>query len=619
MAEERQERARLADGIAVAERRPGGFMAPMVVGAVTIAGLYFARPVLEPLALAALLSLMLAPAVRWLHQRGLGRVQAVSLTLIVAFSLILGFAAAVGEEAIGFVKQLPQYEQNIAAKIRSLSDVVPGAGILGRATTVFRDLGNEFASPSPAPGATPVPVEIVNTEPASFQLLRNIVGPMLSPLASAGLVVVFAIMILLKREDLRDRVLRLAGARDLHRTTAAMNEAAERVSRYLLMQLGVGICYGLPVGIGLALIGIPNPLLWGMLGMVMRFVPYIGGPLTAVFPVALAIAVAPGWDLLLWTVLLFAAAELVIANVVERWAYSRTTGLSAVAVVAAAAFWTWLWGIVGLLLATPLTVCLVVLGRYVPQLQFLDILLGNRPVLSSQETLYQRLLAQDPEEAAEQAEEFARDKSIDTFFEEVAIPALVLAQADSDRGALGGNRRAAIAAGFGAMLNNLAEDGLVEVGEPVEGAAPIVCIAGRNALDLAAAWLLQHLLRPRGIGCTVMSPDALTGFNLDRLPRGISVICLSLLSTSSAARARYLVRRVPAAAPPRHEIVIGFWGQTGLEFSVDEAIAATAADKVVTTLVAAVAEIETALGPGHGSHSSPALPAPISPAVQERV
>jgi len=410
----------------------------------------------------------------------------------------------------------------------------------------------------------------------------------------------------------------LAGARDLHRTTAAMNEAAERVSRYLLMQLGVGICYGLPVGIGLALIGIPNPLLWGMLGMVMRFVPYIGGPLTAVLPVALAIAVAPGWDLLLWTILLFAAAELVIANVVEPWAYSRTTGLSAVAVVAAAAFWIWLWGIVGLLLATPLTVCLVVLGRYVPQLQFLDILLGNRPVLSSQQTLYQRLLAQDPEEAAEQAEEFARDKSIGTFFDEVAIPALVLAQADSDRGALGGNRRAAIAEGFGAMLDNLVEEGLVEPGEPVEGTATVVCIAGRNELDLAAAWLLQHLLRLRGIGCTVMSPDALTGFNLDRLPRGISVICLSLLSTGSAARARYLVRRIRRRAR-RATIVIGFWGQTGAEFSIDEAIAATAADKVVITLVAAVAEIEAALGPARGSHSPPALRPPQSPAVQEKV
>src|SRR6185369_1512171 len=207
-------------------------------------------------------------------QHGLGRVGAVCLTVVLAFGLIFGFLAAVADEADSIVKQLPQYEQNIAAKIRSLSGV-PGAGMLARATRVFQDLGSEFAPSSPAPGAAPVPVEVINTEPASFQVLRSVVGPMLSPLSSAGMVLIFAILILLKREDLRDRVLRLAGAHDLHRTTAAMNEAAERVSRYLLMQLGVGICYGLPIGLGLALIGIPNALLWGMLGLVLRFIPYL--------------------------------------------------------------------------------------------------------------------------------------------------------------------------------------------------------------------------------------------------------------------------------------------------------------------------------------------------------
>jgi predicted PurR-regulated permease PerM len=599
MAEDAYERRPLTEIVSTgAERRPGALMAPVVVGAIVIAGLYFARPVLVPLALAALLSLMLAPAVRWLNQHGLGRAPAVALTVLMSFAVILGLLAAVGEEAIGLIRQLPQYEQNIAAKIRSLTGTVPGAGILGRATLVFRDLASEFASPVTVPGAAPMPVEIVNTEPASFQVLRNIVGPMLAPLASAAMVVIFAIITLLKREDLRDRVLRLAGARDLHRTTAAMNEAAERVSRYLLMQLVVGLCYGLPIGIGLALIGIPNALLWGILGVVLRFVPYIGGPLAAVFPVALAIAVAPGWDLVLWTILLFAAVEVAIGNFVEPRAYSRSTGLSATAVIASAVFWTWLWGIVGLLLATPLTVCLVVLGRYVPQLQFLEILLGNRPVLSPQETFYQRLLARDPEEATEQAEEFARDTSIGAFFDDVAVPALVMAQTDSDRGALAGNRRAAIAEGFGTMLDNLAEDGLVEPGEPGGGAATVVCVAGRNELDLAAAWLLQHLLRLRGQRCTVMSPDALTSFNLDRLPlRGVPVICLSLLSTNSAARARYLVRRIRRRAR-RATIVIGFWGQAGPEFSLDEATAATAADEVVTTLAAAIADIEAALGAG---------------------
>jgi len=586
-----------------AEHSPVVSMARVVIGAIVIVGLYFARPVLEPIALAVLLSLMLAPAVRWLHLRGVGRSAAVSATVLLAFVVIAGFGAAVGDEVIGFVRNLPQYEDNIATKIRSLSGVVPGASVLGRATRVFHDLGSQLEGavgsstpPTAAQGdSAPVPVEIRQNEPALLQLLRNVIGPMLQPVAEAGLVLLFVVMILLKREDLRDRLLRLAGARDLHRTTAAMNEAAERVSKYLLMQLAVGLCYGLPVGIGLAVIGIPNAPLWGLLGVVLRFVPYIGGPLTAVVPCALAIAVAPGWGLFFWTVLLFVAAETVTANFIEPWIYGRTTGLSSVAVVGAATFWTWLWGPVGLLLATPLTVCLVVLGRYLPPLRFLDILLGNRPVLSAQETLYQRLLARDPEEATEQAEEFAREKSIEAFFDEVAIPALVLAQADSDRGVLAGHRRAVIAEGLASILDNLAEDGLVESDE-AEGEGPrIACLAARNELDLAAAWLLQHLLRLRGYRAVVFSPDALSTFNIDRLPlRGAGVVCLSMVSTTSPARARYLVRRIRRRAR-RARLIIGLWGPERADFQAAEAIVATAADGVVTSLAAAIAEIEAAL------------------------
>jgi hypothetical protein len=280
---------------------------------------------------------------------------------------------------------------------------------------------------------------------------------------------------------------------------------------------------------------------------------------------------------------------------VEPWIYGRTTGLSSTAVVVAATFWTWLWGPVGLLLATPLTVCLVVLGRYLPPLHFLDILLGNRPGLSPQESFYQRLLARDPEEATEQAEEFAREKSIEAFFDEVAIPALILAQTDSDRGVLAGNRRAVIAEGFAAILDNLAEDGLVEPEESNGEGPPIACLAARNELDLAAAWLLQHLLRLRGHRAVVFSPDALSTFNLDRLPlRGAAIVCLSLISTNSAARARYVVRRIRRRAR-RARLIIGFWGQDQADFPAAEAIVATAADHVVTSLAAALAEIEAAL------------------------
>ena len=261
-------------------------------------------------------------------------------------------------------------------------------------------------------------------------------------------------------------------------------------------------------------------------------------------------------------------------------------------------FWAWLWGIIGLLLATPLTVCIVVLGRYVPHLQFLDILLGNQPVLSPEESLYERLLARDPEEATGQAEEFAREKSLAAFFDEVAIPALAMAQADSDRGVLSDRRRAVVAEGFAAILDNLAEEG---PGEPGKGEATpwIACLAARDELDLAAAWLLQHLLRRLGYRVQVFAPDALSAFNLDRLPlEGAAVVCVSLLSPTSAAGARYLVRRIRRRAR-RAIVMLGFWGRRGSDFAAGEALAVTAADRVVITLADAIAEIEQALP--HGS------------------
>jgi hypothetical protein len=459
----------------------------------------------------------------------------------------------------------------------------------------------------PGESAAPFRFVIQQRAPGPLDILKAVVGPMLFPILHAGLVVFLVVLILLQREDLRDRVLRLAGAHDLHRTTAAMNEATERISRYLLMQLGAGLCFGIPFGIGLAAIGIPNAPLWGMLGVVFRFIPYIGGSMTAVFPITLAIAVDPGWGLLLWTVLLFAVIELIVSNVVETLVYSRSTGLSAVAVVAAALLWTWRWGIVGLLLATPITVCLIVLGRYIRPLQFLDILLGNRPVLSPQESLYQRLLAGNPEEATEQAEEFARETSIEAFFDAVAVPALAMAQTDTDRGVLTPQQRAVIAEGFSALLDNLAEDdtedrrtaglaGALRGTETGAGESPIAVIAARNELDLAASWFLEYLLRQRGYRAAVYAPDALSSIAIDELPlRGVSVICLSLLSAGSAAQLRYLVRRLRRRAR-RAKIVIGYWDhRNGADFSVADATSATAADHVVTSLSDALAEIEAVL------------------------
>jgi predicted PurR-regulated permease PerM len=627
MVEESIDRRTLGDGATGPERGSRGTAQPLIVAAIVIAGLYFGRPVLEPLALAVLLSLMLAPLARWLGH-WIGRLAAVLLSVLVASVLILGVLAAITEQAIGLIGNLPRYEENIAAKIRSLGGGALGAGMLERANQVFQDLLGQLSNPAgygvpgtigpPGEAAPPVPVVISPRAPGPLDIMQAVVGPLVFPIVRAGLVLFLTVLILLQREDLRDRMLRLAGARDLHRTTAAMNEATERISRYLLMQLGAGLCFGIPFGIGLALIGIPNAPLWGMLGVLFRFIPYIGGPLTAIFPITLAIAVDPGWSLLLWTVLLFAVIELIVSNIVETVVYSRTTGLSAIAVIAAALFWTWLWGIIGLLLATPITVCLVVLGRYIRQLQFLDILLGNRPVLSPQESFYQRLLARNLGEATEQAEEFAREKSIEAFFDAVAVPALAMAQADTDRGALIPHQRSVIAGGFTAVLDNLAEDGgaarrragadgsFEEDGTGAE--APVAVIAVRNELDLAAAWLLEHLLRQRGHRAAVYASDGLSSLAVDELPvRGVSVICLSLLGGDSPAQLRYLVRRLRRRAR-RARIVVGYWDhRDDAGFSVADTTAATAADRTVTSISDALTEIEAALAQGRdGAGENPA-------------
>jgi len=603
-------------------------MLAVLVAATVVAILYFAREVFVPITLAVLLSPLLAPGVRLLRKLRVGRVTAVALTVLLAFMAIAGFAAVVVGEVSSLAQQLPEYRYNLQTKIRSLPGIVPGSGVFRRTAEMLRELGNELSAaesqgasqsnpyasgpPGPSP-AKPIPVEIREPEPGPLQIVQSVVGPLLQPMAAGGLVVVFVIMILLEREDLRDRLLRLAGRHDLHRTTEAMNDAAQRISRYLLSQLIVNISCGLPIGIGLALIGIPNAALWGIMTVLLRFVPYLGIVIAAAFPLALAIAVAPDWMLLVWTALLFIGIELVVSNLVEPLVYGGTTGLSSVALIAAATFWTWLWGPIVLLLSTPLTVCLVVLGRYVPQLQFLDVLLGNEPVLTPEETFYQRILANDPEEATEQAEEFAKDRSLAEFFDEVAIPALARAQADSDRGVLSPGTRGALKDTIGSMVENLSHDedtpSVAERGTAPKAAptSRIICVAGRNELDEAAALLLVNLLRSQGhlqIG-PPLSPDALS-VNAVYLPlfKDASVICLSLISTSSPARARYLVRRLRRRAPLAR-LVVGFWGTTAREVPPEESARSISAQALAFSLSDALAAVGAMLPADNA-------PAPVS-------
>ena len=625
-------------------------LATLAVGIIIVAALYLGREVLVPMALAILLSFVLGPPVLLLRRWHINRVVAVITVVILAFAVIAGIGALIGSQLALLAENLPGYQYNITEKIQSLRDTTASSGVVGRAAKALSDIGNEITKPNktPAVSAAPPPavvappreklrrgaasqpvvsapspepekavsVEIHQPEPTPFQLIVQVVGPLLQPLATAGIVVVLVIFFLLQRQDLRDRFIRLAGARDLRRTTQALDDAAHRLSRYLLIQTGVNASLGVLVGTGLWFIGVPNPALWGILTMLLRFVPYVGPAIAAAFPAALAIAVDPGWSMLLWVGTLFIVAEGVTGQAIEPWLYGHSTGLSGVAVVVAAAFWTLLWGPIGLLLSTPLTMCLVVLGRHVEHLQFLEVLLGDRPPLAPAESFYQRLLADDPDEAAHQAEGFLKSKPLLAYYDEVVIKALALAQLDVNRGALDHAHRVRIKEAVDWVIDYLSDHvdssvpALAEETSEVaalpkavlspEELAPgwretaVLCLAGRGALDEAVAAMLAQILARHGIGARVVPSNALSVANLPRLDvSGVQMACFSYLEPSSFTNARYLVRRLRRRLP-QAKIINGFWTLTAQEVEERDALSATRADCVVTSLRQATEQVVNA-------------------------
>ena len=390
-------------------------VATAILAAIIVMVLYFGREIIIPIALAILLSFVLAPLVGLLQRLRIPRGLAVVSVVIIAFALIFAMGSLLATQLTQLAGDLPRYQSTISEKIQSFRDTTAGRGTLERASGMLKDLSKELdkpkeaatalgagASPKAAP-PKPVPVEVLQPDPGALQSLQSLISPLLHPLATTGIIVIFVIFILLQREDLRNRLIRLAGSHDLQRTTAALDDAASRLSRLFLIQLLVNGSFGIVIGIGLWVIGVPSAILWGILAAVLRFVPYIGAAIAAAFPLALAVAVDPTWSMLLWTIALFLVVEPVVGHVVEPMVYGHSTGLSPVAVVASATFWTALWGPIGLVLATPLTVCLVVLGRHVERLEFLDVMFGDRPALSPPEIFYQRMLAGDPTEASEKA------------------------------------------------------------------------------------------------------------------------------------------------------------------------------------------------------------------------
>ena len=410
--------------------------------------------------------------------------------------------------------------------------------------------------------------------------------PVVHPLATLAIVFVVAVFILIQRDDLRDRIIRLFGTRDLHRTTLAMDDAARRLSRYFLVQLGINACFGLVVAIGLYFIGLPSPLLWGAIAALMRFVPYIGSYIAAGAPILLAAAVEPGWSKALWVGALFLVTEPIMGQLVEPMLYGRSTGLSPLSVVISAIFWGWLWGPVGLIISTPLTLCFVVLGRHVEQFEFLNVLFGDRPALTNIESFYQRALAGDVDEVQEQAEELLKEMSLASYYDEVAMPGLELAARDLARGVLTRAQMERIKDTVIALITELEdhEDAgskpALEESEDVakeapaaaqrhdaqklppegQGQARIRCIPGRTPLDEVPAAMLAQLLRKEGLAAEVAVRDTVSRKGIDRFERdSVATICVCYLDASGSTSAmRFLARRLRQRLPDA-QLLIAVW------------------------------------------------------------
>lgn len=606
-----------------------------ILAALLITALYFGREIFVPIALAILLSFVLGPPVGLLQRARVPRGLAVVGVVLLAFSIIFGLGTLIANQLTQLAGDLPVYQSTMREKIKSVRGATASSGTLERAADMLQELGRELDKPKDdksvrgsvlrlggpvvAGTAAPIPVEVRQPDPGALENLRTLIAPLLNPLATTGIIIIFVIFILIQREDLRNRLIRLAGSHDLQRTTAALDDAATRLSRLFLAQLTINASFGVIIGAGLWVIGIPSAILWGILAAVLRFVPYIGSAISAVFPLALAAAVDPGWSMLAWTLALFLGVGPIVSQVIEPLAYGQSTGLSPVAIVVSATFWTALWGPIGLVLATPLTVCLVVLGRHVERLEFLDVIFGDRPALSPSEMFYQRMLAGDPTEAAGKAEEFLKEKSLSSYFDEVALKGLQLAQADAKRGALDQARMTKIRDAVTEFASDLStqDDSIPEMTSPTldaeaaaaletvpdaaissnlpvvlkadlplgwQGEFPVLCLAGRTPLDEAAAVLFAQLSNAHGLAARGEPADVLSPTNISQMEiTGVAIVCLSYLDASSPAHMRYSVRRLRRKLP-KVTILLGCWAENIDKEALEELREAAKADVAAGSL-----------------------------------
>ncbi len=586
--------------------------------------LYVGRQLLIPLALAGMLTFLLAPLVGYIERR-IGRIAAVLIVVAMLFGVVGGVGWLLTRQLIDLAAKLPDYQTNIDNKLHAVR--LPTGGAFGRflhsVSELQKQLPDSLEPPANATGPVPetkaatavrsrnlpaaqppMPVRIVESQSRLPQILQSAATGLLGPLGTVGLVLLLVVFMLMKREDLRGRMIRLIGQGRISATTRAMDDAAHRVARYLTMQLLVNASFGSCVAIGLYFIGVPNAALWGAFAAIMRFVPYVGVWIAAAVPVLLSFAVSTSWLSPLLTLGLFVVLELISANALEPWLYGSSTGVSSIALIIAAVFWTWLWGPIGLVLATPLTVCVAVMGRHVPKLQFLSVLLSEEQALAPHEECYHRLLAFGLDEANDLAEAYVKTNSLTSLYDSVLIPTVTLAEMDAQRDELDAEQHSAIHRHIHDLIEDLGSvppsksqleaDKAVAKHTPFPLSPPtcrVFCVPARAYRDELAGAMLVQLLRQQGFDAENASAILSSGELVEMAAKSDpEAICISVVAPSTLIHARYLSTKLRAQLP-HVKIVVGIWGATENMAGAGERLRSSGADEVVVSLAEALVQL----------------------------
>ncbi|ALE56856.1 putative PurR-regulated permease PerM [Paraburkholderia sp. GV068] len=621
-------------------------LASVITGVVVVCALYFGRAVLIPITLSVLLSFLLAPLVQMLRRLRMGQLPSIFIAVLFALAALLAIGALIGAQLVQLAGDLPQYQVAIEQKIETVQEKTIGRAdsLMSRAAATLQRVAPSKPPPPRPTGraarnapAVPTPVEVHEPSPTPMQLAQRALSPAIAPIETTFIVLVVTIFILLQREDLRDRLISLFGSRDLHRTTTAINDAAVRLSRYFVAQLGVNLSAGGVIAIGLAIIGVPGALLFGVIAALLRFVPYIGIWIAAILAVFLAAAIQPQWTMAVYTLILFIVVDVVAGQIAEPLLYGHRSGLSPLAVVVAAIFWSWLWGPIGLVLSTPLTLCVVTLGRYADRLNFLTVLLGDQPALTPAQNFYQRLLADDPHEAIVQAERLLREMSLIDYYDKVALEGLKLARNDAMRGVLMPDQLASVNEALVDIVENLEiADGLPDRlarPEPGDAAAlhaassadlserheqtrehssehhddektAVLCVPGRGAFDEVTTAIAVQLLGRVGFAPIMATHSGYRSARADEPSyKNAPIICIVTLDApDSPPYLRNMLRRTREWRP-RATLVVGVGGSA--ENGHDIGMGSTAAAHSAPTFRAMIEECQVAawaLQAGRHSH-----------------